>query len=685
VWPYALLVFAILLAVYVRTLMPGLVGGDAGELQYAGPLFTLVHPTGQPLYVTLGYLWSRLVPIGDMAYRMNLLAAVSGAATGALLTYLFARVYHNRLIAAAAGLALGFGATFWRQAVLADKYAFTALLTAPVIGLALWWASTRAGPRGDRLLYALSLAFGVTLLHHRSLLLLAPPLALLVLAHERAALWRNGRRTMLCLALVFLPALIVYPTLLPIMRARNLSVLDWQPSTLREWSIWMQERHYIVEGALVFDNLSAISARLAIYWQTLVRDYTLAIPIVALLGLAIMARQQPANALFLLLSYLLLAFFSANYRANERQFTYYLPSFVVLLYAYGYGLLAMWTLARRTIFSHTPVSPSISRVQGGLGIARTSGGRSFETLSAISRSRLALPLLGTAFIFILPMLQFARGYPERRMEALYGAPLDFWRQTLKSGDMGERAIWGMELLPPNTILASDWEQATILWYKQRIDGVRPDLEFITPIDRYANHVDDERPVCVTRHIAPQTLPPGLHLTNVGALACLRRAPSTEVPPGVTPIGTVFLSPEGTPQLELVGYQGNLGAHPPGQHVPLLLTWRASADLDTDYRVSMQILDENWNKVWSRDGFSPGGDFPELAAPVLGMYPTSNWSGGEVVQDYRELSIPPALSPGRYLWVVVVYNQKIDGTSYELRDPQGNVAILGGTFEVVPPR
>lgn len=37
-YPYAPLVFVIMFAVYIRTLMPGTVGGDAGELQYAGPL-----------------------------------------------------------------------------------------------------------------------------------------------------------------------------------------------------------------------------------------------------------------------------------------------------------------------------------------------------------------------------------------------------------------------------------------------------------------------------------------------------------------------------------------------------------------------------------------------------------------------------------------------------------------------
>src|SRR5690349_18624903 len=90
---YALVVCLITFAAYVRTLMPGTVGGDAGELQYAGPLLALVHPTGQPLYVTLGYVWSHIIPIGSMAWRMNLLSAFSAALGCAALTWLFIKAY----------------------------------------------------------------------------------------------------------------------------------------------------------------------------------------------------------------------------------------------------------------------------------------------------------------------------------------------------------------------------------------------------------------------------------------------------------------------------------------------------------------------------------------------------------------------------------------------------------------
>ena len=58
---------------------PGVLGGDPGELQFVPYILGLAHPTGTPLYVLVGKLWS-LLPVGPtVAWRMNLLAAVAAS------------------------------------------------------------------------------------------------------------------------------------------------------------------------------------------------------------------------------------------------------------------------------------------------------------------------------------------------------------------------------------------------------------------------------------------------------------------------------------------------------------------------------------------------------------------------------------------------------------------------------
>ncbi|MFN8372235.1 MAG: DUF2723 domain-containing protein [Anaerolineae bacterium] len=690
-YPYALLVFFITFAAYVRTLMPGTVGGDAGELQYAGPLLALVHPTGQPLYVTLGYLWSHIVPFGSMAWRMNLLSAFSAALGCAALTWFFARAYGNRFVATTTGLTLGFGAALWGQAVLADKYGFNVLLTSLLVGLTLWWGHERHSsltprpsslpasgerekialpPHHNRLLYVLSLTFGICLLHHRSLALFALMIGVMVVYYERAELWRSWRRTLICAALVLLPALVVYPLFLPLVRAREMSPLLWQPTTASDWLDWLLERHVLTNEALVFDNLSNIASQLQIYLQTVTNDYTLAVVPIALIGFVALLRREFVNGLFLLVSYLLQAFLSANWRGNDRQFTYYLPSFVVLIYAYGYGLYALWNFANRPVTmmgmtrgdENTDLTAKAQRAQRGISRAA----------AALRTTKFARIRWGTEIVvYVLAVgiviIQFASTYPQRRADATYGEPLDLWRETLKTGDQGARLTAGMSDVPENAVIAADWEQITMLWYEQRVEGLRPDVTLVYPIERYSEFAD--RPLCLSR-ILP--VDPQWHLTNVGALVCLNSEPVMTVPSNITPLDATLYTPDGDEQLTLSGYRLDSAVMEAGTHVPLLLTWRAAQRMDADYSISLRILDETWQQVL------PSAD---IAAPVMGMYPTSRWTAGEVVQDYHELDIPPELPAGRYLWTLVIYRQQLDGTFVQLQDAQGNVNILGGTFEV----
>ena len=74
-----LALFTGVLVVYLLTLAPGVLGGDAGEYQFVPYILSMAHPTGTPIYILLGKLWSSL-PFGpSVAWRMNLLSAVSAA------------------------------------------------------------------------------------------------------------------------------------------------------------------------------------------------------------------------------------------------------------------------------------------------------------------------------------------------------------------------------------------------------------------------------------------------------------------------------------------------------------------------------------------------------------------------------------------------------------------------------
>ena len=76
----SVLLAAGLFAIYAAGACPTIYVGDSGELVTAVHLLGIPHPTGYPLYVLLGKLWTLLVPVGSIAFRMSLFSAACAAA-----------------------------------------------------------------------------------------------------------------------------------------------------------------------------------------------------------------------------------------------------------------------------------------------------------------------------------------------------------------------------------------------------------------------------------------------------------------------------------------------------------------------------------------------------------------------------------------------------------------------------
>ena len=179
------------MVVYLRTLAPGVLGGDSGEFQFTAWLGGFAHPTGYPLYLILGYLWTHLLPWHDPAWRLNLFSALCGAFAVALTYLLAAAILHRtlrpgqgviarRLLAVLAALSFAFTSTFWSQALVAEVYALNAVfVVAVLLGLVIWSEQAANGVVGrSRTLYWTAAVYGLGLAHHRTMILLVPAVAL---------------------------------------------------------------------------------------------------------------------------------------------------------------------------------------------------------------------------------------------------------------------------------------------------------------------------------------------------------------------------------------------------------------------------------------------------------------------------------------------------------------------------
>src|SRR4030065_1230662 len=72
--------FGLPFCIYLLTLAPTIYNLDSAELTTAASTGGLMRSTGYPLYITLGYIWSK-IPLGDVGHRVNMLSAIFGALT----------------------------------------------------------------------------------------------------------------------------------------------------------------------------------------------------------------------------------------------------------------------------------------------------------------------------------------------------------------------------------------------------------------------------------------------------------------------------------------------------------------------------------------------------------------------------------------------------------------------------
>lgn len=167
--------FALSLAVYAATLAPSLPPGhDSAELTTAAALAGIAHPPGYPLYTMVGHLFT-LLPVGDVAFRLNLMAALFGALAAGLAAAAFAVLSGSPLAGASAALAFAFARTPWRLAVGAEVFSMHLAVVAGLLLLAALWRGARDR---RRCVAAMALLFGLGLAHHQTVVLLLPGLAL---------------------------------------------------------------------------------------------------------------------------------------------------------------------------------------------------------------------------------------------------------------------------------------------------------------------------------------------------------------------------------------------------------------------------------------------------------------------------------------------------------------------------
>jgi thioredoxin-like negative regulator of GroEL len=202
---------------YYLTLAPDLTLEDSGELATGSFYAGVPHPPGYPVWTMFTWLFTVLVPVSNIAWRVALASAVSGALACGLIALIASRGssmilegieefknidrrLENALCVLAgyvAGMLIGFNGFMWSQAVIVEVYPFSLLSFMGVLCFLLRWVYA---PHQRRYLYWAMFLFGLCFTNHQTLIVAAMGIEVAIAAAQP----RLGRDLFLGNSVIFL-------------------------------------------------------------------------------------------------------------------------------------------------------------------------------------------------------------------------------------------------------------------------------------------------------------------------------------------------------------------------------------------------------------------------------------------------------------------------------------------------
>ncbi len=429
--------FAVVMSVYLRTMMPGPAFMDTGEFQTVTYVLGIAHPTGYPLYTLLGKLFGTLLPLGSWAFRMNLMSVLSAAMAAALLVLISIRYGVPAVVAVAAAFCFAFALNTWRAADKADPYTLTVF-----IGAAIWLMTAKWAETGDRRwLWTVALVSGLGLGSAGVLSMELPATVLYAIIAQPRKFFRPV--TMIVAGLAGVVSLVAIYTYLPLRASMN------PPLNYGNTYTWEGFR-FVALGGQVGGVLNYLT------WEGL-RRFVISLPQAAgwygewltpwgraftgflgLIGLGTLAIRDWRMAICTALGFIVPMFPTLTMPINDT--THYL-------------LISNWLL-----FFAAAV---------GFGILVTSPIERFTT------GRLRRALHVTATMVLLPPIILARvNWSNADMHGYHDAEL--------------LAHGVFERVKPRAVIFCWWGPSNALWYAHFVDGLRPDVDVYddsTTLDR----------------------------------------------------------------------------------------------------------------------------------------------------------------------------------------------------------
>src|ERR1051325_251499 len=221
-WWGFLLVSLVVMVGYMLTLAPNVTLEDSGELSTGSFYAGIPHPPGYPVWSIYTWCFTRILPIGNVAWRVGVASAFAGAIACGIIAMMVSRGSRmlmeslpelkeldpklEEMLCLASGfvggLLMGFNGYYWSQAVIVEVYTLSVLSLVLVMIFLLRWLYA---PQQKRYLYAALFVFGICFTNHQTLIVAAIGIEVLVAAAQP----KLGRDLFLGNSIIYLGAVLL--------------------------------------------------------------------------------------------------------------------------------------------------------------------------------------------------------------------------------------------------------------------------------------------------------------------------------------------------------------------------------------------------------------------------------------------------------------------------------------------
>jgi hypothetical protein len=446
------IIFIVTFAIYTFTMCPTIYWEDSAAFSAVNPILGIPHSPGFPIYVLLGRVFS-LIPIENHAFRSNLMSALWGSLSLAILYLLILEIlkktkpngYTFQLPIITGVAFLGFSSAFWLQTIRAEVYTLNIFFTLLLIFLLVKWSQEKDNGYCFKILILFSFVLGLSFANHPLLMVTLLPAYLVFLLVSDFKRFLDLKKIMLLLSF-FLLGISLY-LFLPV-RSNLSPAINWgRPNNLANLLSYITRSSQSTSIAT-----SSHVPYLNRFWFTLsfpVIQFSLALFWLGVLGAYVMFKESKRFFIFLFLLFIF-NLFTATWAVdfslrNYDLLGYLLPSLSIFAIWFTFGIFFIFGMVRKNV-GETLV---VSRPKGG--------DKPFPYI---------LKFFLCGVISLLSLFQIYRNFNQCNKKSNIWA-YQYADQILNS--VKKDAL----------VLAGDDNTLTTLWYLNHAERKRPDVKIIS--------------------------------------------------------------------------------------------------------------------------------------------------------------------------------------------------------------